>query len=90
MKVSIEGDTKAMYKLYEQQGFWVAWGAAKLLGYLVLVGYALLYLSMAITPVDATDEGRFSRSGLKIVTDKATGCEYLISQHGGIVPRRPS
>lgn len=57
-----------------------------LLYFLVFV----LIASVAIDyfrPTDDTDKNWFSRSGVKIITDKATGCQYLVGQSGGVVRR---
>lgn len=89
MKIQIEGDVKSMNKLHESQGFWMTWGVMRAIGLLMLAVYIIGALVYALTPTDDTDLGKFSRSGLKIITDKGTGCEYLVSQHGGIILRRP-
>lgn len=37
--------------------------------------------------LDSTDADGFHRSGVSVVTDHATGQEYLMSPHGSITPR---
>lgn len=50
--------------------------------------------AVSFTPLgrDDTDKGSWGggRSGIKPVTDALTGCQYLVSQHGGITPRLDS
>lgn len=59
-------------------GFWafVLWG----------VYGVISVLSWAATPHDDTDPPN-GRSGVTIVTDYGTGCQYLKTPGGGITPR---
>ena len=50
---------------------------------MVLVGIALMTRA---TPYDDTDPPG-GRSGLVLLTDNPTGCQYLSTSRGGIVPR---
>lgn len=54
---------------------------------LIISSVAFSLISMAITPTDDTDLSRWTRSGVKIVTDYGTGKEYLVTPEGGITER---
>ena len=55
----------------------------KLLFWIILVSVVFNYFR----ETDATDENWFYRSGVKIITDKRTGCEYFLGGSGGVVLR---
>lgn len=75
-----------LHKVSEKIGFWFAVGAMQAVSIIVLIAYAMTSL---LTPVDDTDTSRWQRSGVKIITDKATGCQYLMGQGGGLILRKP-
>lgn len=60
----------------------------------VIIVILLINWLCSITPFwrDDTDEpGWFgTRSGVKIVTDHKTGCQYLYASRGGLTPRLDS
>lgn len=62
--------------------FWLVW---------IFIAALALSQAVSITPIgrDDTDMGSWGggRSGIKPVTDAMTGCQYLVSPHGGITPR---
>ena len=65
----------------------IALGFVDVIGAMFLIGIALSYILMAVTPTDDSDKGRFDRSGVKIVTDAKTNKQYLVTPSGGIIER---
>ena len=69
----------------KQFALWLFW--------LFIVGMAFSW-ALSLTPIgrNDTDMGSWGggRSGIKPVTDALTGCQYLVSPHGGITPRLDS
>lgn len=53
---------------------------------LICIFFASLIFSY-FSDIDSTDDGWYNRSGLKIITDKETGCQYLRAQDGGVIRR---
>lgn len=64
-----------VYNAIKRDLFWVV----------VLVFFLTLVLNFFKVGWDSTDGE--SRSGLGLHTDNLTGCQYLSSPHGGLVPR---
>ena len=58
---------------------------ARKFAYIILVLAAIYTLSGAF--IDDSDEGRFKRSGMRILTDHKTGQEYL-SKGNSLIERR--
>ena len=55
----------------------------------VLMGIAFAVV-LSWTPLgrDDTDPGKWgARSGVRLITDSRTGCQYLAASDGGITPR---
>lgn len=52
----------------------------------VVVPAAFQYVGIHVGPYDDSDNG-FVKSGLKIRSDHLTGCEYLESWSGSLMPR---
>lgn len=57
--------------------------AAGVVALVLLAGAAIWWLS----PRDSTDPPAGRRSGLVILTDHLTGCQYLGASRGGVTPR---
>lgn len=62
-----------------------------LAGLMMLLTPAVILADRALFPIfhmsaDDTD-GPGERSGLALRTDAATGCQYLESRYGGLIPR---
>ncbi len=60
------------------------WSFALLIAVAIVVGLDVM------RPTDATDAGRFKRSGMGLRIDQETGCHYLVTGSiiaGGITPR---
>ena len=62
---------------------WTTW----FIGWLI-VGMVIAWL-WSLLPIghDSTDGAWPHRSGVEVVTDAATGCQYLKTASGGITPR---
>lgn len=52
-----------------------------------LILFVIWLAMIALWPVDSTDRGRWSRSGLRLHVDAATGCHYVSTMFGGPTPR---
>lgn len=53
---------------------------------LIVVGVSLL--ALPLQPLDDTDNRQTGeRSGVSLITDHGTGCQYLRTGWGGITPR---
>lgn len=64
--------------------------ASGVISELMRLGIAVLIVvivSNYIRDTDATDDSWFDRSGVKIITDRETGCQYLMGQDGGVIRR---
>jgi len=61
------------------------WAAVRI-SWLVMVIVAFSVLR----PIDSMDIGRLSRSGLAVHLDNKTGCQYLSTNSGGLMPRMTS
>lgn len=64
-----------VYNQIKKDLFWI----------IVLIFFLTLLLNFFKVGWDSTDGE--SRSGLGLHTDNLTGCQYLASPHGGLVPR---
>lgn len=64
-------------------------GAIQTVAIIVVLAYLVrAMLSWALPPpTDVTDQDRDHRSGVELVTDYGTGCQYLRLQGGGLYPR---
>ncbi len=50
--------------------------------------FVILWVVLGLfAPTDTTDAGRWSRSGMRLHVDTATGCHYLSTFLGGPTPR---
>lgn len=49
---------------------------------LILIFFVGLVVYDIAKPTDSTDVSRFNRSGLRLITDNFTKCQYLSSPHG--------
>lgn len=49
---------------------------------LILIFFVGLVVYDFAKPIDSTDVSRFNRSGLRLITDNFTKCQYLSSPHG--------
>jgi hypothetical protein len=54
---------------------------------LVLLAGQLIRLLFGLG-MDDSDKSRWNRSGLSVRTDAKTGIEYLVTEKGGITPRK--
>lgn len=70
-------------------GFWFGLGVIQAICVALLFGAAASYASSALgwPKTDATDASRTVRSGMKLRTDHGTGCQYLESSSGYLIPR---
>lgn len=52
-----------------------------------ILGCVINFVGNIIMPTDDTDGGKFHRSGVSVITDHATGREYLETPQGFLTPR---
>lgn len=62
--------------------------AYKLLALIIFISIVSYFINHSDFMRDSTDGE--DRSGLKILKDAQSGCEYLTSQYGGLTPRLDS
>jgi hypothetical protein len=56
-------------------------------GLFIAFGFVLTWVGLVLLmPVDDSDVDRWNRSGVTVITDEATGCQYL-SRSSGIIAR---
>lgn len=76
-------------KHYTDVGYYTSKGVA----FFISIGFGTIIIIGAVfgwllpTPVDATDKSVSVRSGVNLITDYGTGCQYLETNSGGLTPR---
>ena len=77
----------------EEIGFQAAWGVGKYIALMICIGFVVTWVLTLTpvgnwtTPLDSTDKSNKHRSGVTLITDYGTGCQYLETNFGGITPR---
>ena len=71
---------------YDKIGYEFAKGFIRYISGLIVIGAIIYFLFVIFQPLDSTDSGRFSRSGLVPLKDDVTGVWYLRSSNG-LTPR---
>lgn len=78
---------KVIRELKRAEGQGLALGFLDIIGTIIILSLLLSLVAQAIMPTDDSDTGRFNRSGFNVRVDQATGCQYLVSANGQVIPR---
>lgn len=62
-------------------------GSGILLGAVLTIVIQAGIQAIAARPLDDTDSPAGQRSNMELLTDHGTGCQYLLSEGGGLTPR---
>lgn len=67
----------------------LSWAMCAVIGALFAgIIFLTAFAVVQINPPDDTDASQLERSGVRLRTDHATGCQYLEGAGGGLTPRR--